>query len=147
MIVVDASVAAKWLLVETHSEKALALVVDASGAKQAIVAPSLLPFEVANILRQRMIRKTLTLADADRLMVQFLAFPVTLILPEGLSRRALAIADTLGLQAAYDAHYLALTERLGCDFWTDDQRLLRLVARRFPFVRWIGDYPAAGAAQ
>ncbi len=51
-------------------------------------------------------------------------------------------ADALGLPATYDAHYLALAEHLGCELWTDDQRLLRQVATSLPFVRWIGDHPA-----
>ena len=140
MIVVDASVAAKWILPEEHSGRALALVVDAAEAGQAIVAPPLLQFEVANILRQRMVREGLSLPDADRLMAQFLTFPVASTVPEGLSRRALAIADAHGLPAAYDAHYVALAAFLGCELWTDDQRLLRLVANKLPFVRWIGDY-------
>jgi len=55
--------------------------------------------------------------------------------------QALALADALDLAATYDAHYLALAEHLGCELWTDDQRLMRRVASSLPFVRWIGDHP------
>jgi len=55
-------------------------------------------------------------------------------------RRALQLADTYNLPAAYDAHYLALAEAFGCELWTDDQRLLRRVGGALDFVRWIGDY-------
>lgn len=139
MIAVDASVAAKWILPEEHSERALALVTTAAQTARAIVAPPLLPFEVANILRQRMIRQGLTLPSADRLMAQLLAFPVALVMPEGLSRRALAIADEHNLRAAFDAHYVALADLLSCELWTDDQRLIRQVGDKLPFVRWIGE--------
>ena len=55
------------------------------------------------------------------------------------------LADALDLPATYDAHYLALAEHLGCELWTDDQRLIRHVATSLPFVRWIGDHPATVA--
>ena len=100
MIVVDASVAAKWVIPGAHSETALALVADANDAGEIMVAPPLLPFEFANILRQHMVRRGLVLAEANRLMTQFLAFPVVLTMPAGLSQRALALADIIGLRAA-----------------------------------------------
>jgi predicted nucleic acid-binding protein len=53
---------------------------------------------------------------------------------------ALDFADTYGLPAAYDAHYLALADLLDCEFWTDDRRLLQRVGRDLPFVRWLGDF-------
>jgi len=52
------------------------------------------------------------------------------------------LADTHGLRAAYDAHYLALAQHLACDFWTDDQRLLRSLAGALPFVRDLDSDPA-----
>jgi predicted nucleic acid-binding protein len=61
-----------------------------------------------------------------------------------LHHQALVLADALGLSATYDAHYLALAEHLGCELWTDDERLIRQVTNSLPFVRWIGDHPATG---
>jgi predicted nucleic acid-binding protein len=37
-------------------------------------------------------------------------------------------------------HYIALAELLGATLWTADQRLLRALSGRLPFVRWIADY-------
>ena len=137
---VDASVAAKWVLKEDYAPLALALFRASMRAADVVVAPPLLPFEVANIIRKRMVRHALSLVDADALLAEFLTFPVTLMSPPDLHRQALALADAHGLPAAYDAHYLALAQHLGCDFWTDDRRLLRAVGGALPFVRWIGDY-------
>jgi len=143
MICVDASIAIKWLLKEERSDRAVALYDATATANQPIVAPALLPLEVTNILRQRMRGQDgISLIRATEHLAAFLAFPIEFHNPAGLHHEALVLADALGLPATYDALYLALAERLGCEVWTDDQRLLRQVAESLPFVRWIGDHPA-----
>lgn len=143
MICIDASVAVKWILDEERSDLAMALYEAVVQAGQSIVAPPLLPLEVTNILRQRMrANPGLSLKDATEQLNDFLALPVDYRNPMGLHHQALVLADALGLPATYDAHYLALAEHLGCELWTDDQRLMRQVAASLPFVRWIGDHPA-----
>ncbi len=86
MIVLDASVAAKLILPEQSSAQARALVAVCMQTADRMAAPSLLPFEIANILRQRMVRQGLPLADADTLMGDFLAYPIDLVAPAGLWR-------------------------------------------------------------
>ena len=44
-----------------------------------------------------------------------------------LHSRAMDIALRFSLPAAYDAHYLALTERLEAEMWTADRRLYHAV--------------------
>ena len=145
MICVDASVAIKWLLKEERSDRAIALYEATAKANQPIIAPLLLPLEITNILRQRMrTQDGISLTRATEHLAAFLALPIEFRNPAGLHFQALVLADALGLPATYDAHYLALAEHLGCQLWTDDQRLMRHVASRLPFVRWIGDHPAPG---
>jgi predicted nucleic acid-binding protein len=144
MIVVDASVAAKWLFPEDHSGLARDLALHPPGGDQRILAPPLLPIEVASLIRQRMRRVGLALPQAVELFEQFLAISVTTSSPPGLTQRALAIADQYGLPAVYDAHYVALAEDLHCDLWSDDQRLLRAVGVALPYVRGIGNYHSGG---
>jgi predicted nucleic acid-binding protein len=145
VIVLDASVAAKLILPEPHSNLAHALITDCAQATEPMLAPPLLAFEVANILRQRMVRQALPLVVADTLMADFLAYPIELVAPPGLHQRALAVADLYGLPAAYDAHYVALAQESSCDLWTDDQRLLRLLGGALPFVRGIATYQPPGS--
>jgi predicted nucleic acid-binding protein len=142
MFCADASLAAKWVLPEQHRDRALALLRATLAADEPIVAPHFLRVEVTNILRQRMRRPDtpLTLAEAAERLRAFLAIPLTLLTPDAVHEQALDLSDSYGLPAAYDAHYVALAQGLGCDLWTDDQRLLRTLAGRLPFVRWIGDY-------
>jgi predicted nucleic acid-binding protein len=143
MICVDASVAIKWLLNEERSDRAVALYGATANANQPIVAPPLLPLEITNILRQRMrTQDGISLTRATEHLAAFLALPIEFHNPAGLHHEALVLADALDLPATYDAHYLALAEHLGCELWTDDQRLIRRVATSLAFVRWIGDHPA-----
>ena len=142
MICVDASVAVKWVLNEERSDLAIDLYEAVVQADRSIVAPPLLPLEVTNILRQRMrVNPEVSLADATAQLDDFLALPIDYHNPVGLHHQALVLADAFDLPATYDAHYLALAEHLGCELWTDDQRLLQQVAESLPFVRWIGDHP------
>jgi predicted nucleic acid-binding protein len=140
MICADSSVAAKWSFVEEYSDEARALLRAALAQQEPIVAPPLLPSEVANVIRQRMRQGQVPLEEARALLAQFLALPIALQAPETLYDRALVLADEYDLPAVYDAHYVALAELLGATFWTADQRLLRTLGGRLPFVRSIADY-------
>jgi predicted nucleic acid-binding protein len=143
VISVDASVAVKWVLNEERSDLAIDLYEAVVQADRSLVAPPLLPLEVTNILRQRMrVNPEVSLTDATAQLDDFLALPIDYHNPVGLHHQALVLADAFDLPATYDAHYLALAEHLGCELWTDDQRLIRRVATALPFVRWIGDHPA-----
>jgi len=48
-------------------------------------------------------------------------------------------ADSPGAEpaAVYDAHYLALAERLGAEMWTADRRLCQAVGAALPWVRLV----------
>ena len=141
MICVDASLAAKWIIAEEYSDRALRLLATWVADGERICAPPLLTIEVTNIIRRRMLREGVTLPQAQRLLRQFLAFPVTAVNPAALYERALTLAVEHGLPAVYDAHYVALAELLGYELWTNDRRLLRALGGKLSFVKWIGDYP------
>ncbi len=141
MIVVDASVAAKWILPEEFSDNAKALYRAAVQTGEPIVAPPHFPAEVTNILRQRMRRTPpLPRGDALQLLTDFAAFPVDLLAPSGLHKQALILADDHDLPAVYDAYYVVLAQMQSCELWTDDRRLLRLLAGKLPFVRPVAAY-------
>lgn len=117
-IVTDASVAAKWLLVEDGSDRASALR-DQSG----LIAPSLIASEIGNALWKAVRRGDVSRADAlaalDAALLPFEA----LVPMEDLRLRALELAIDLS-HPIYDCFYLALAERERCPLVTADKRLL-----------------------
>ena len=99
-----------------------------------------MPFEVANALHRRVVRGDLAVEIAADLIQDLMSLGVALHETPHLHRRALELASQLKQGAVYDAHYLALAESLGCDFWTADQRLYHVAGLGVDNVRWIGDF-------
>lgn len=141
MIVVDASVAVKWIVPgEARTDEAFSLLNATLARREAIIAPPLLMYEAANIVRQKVRRGEIGPERALALVDGFLALPIERSTFPEFHRRAVAIAIEFDLPAAYDAHYLALAEAASCPLWTDDLRLVRQARDRFPALRWLGDY-------
>ena len=136
--VVDASVAVKWLFEEQDSEAAEALLISAGENNLKLVAPAILPAEVANALWKRMRR-----GDMDRLKTletgQRFEGICPLLLPiEDLVYRALELAID-SRHPVYDCLYVALAEGLPADLITADERLYRAFAHDFPGVHLLRD--------
>ena len=140
LVVVDASLAFKWLVSEENSDKARAI--SRSWANEGIqaTAPYLMPVEVTNALHRRVALGELTVEDAIRLLEHLLASGIELRDDPALHVKALQLASQLRQRAVYDAHYLALAETLGCDFWTADEGFYRAAVSVAPNVRWIGEF-------
>lgn len=138
--VVDASLAAKWLLDEDNYDRARSLARMWADDGILPVAPYLLPVEVANVLHRRVVRGELSLGMAVSLIETLLASGMELRETQQIHGRALELADELGQGAVYDSHYLALAESLDCDLWTADERFFRVAARESLAVKWIGNF-------
>ena len=139
-VVVDASLAFKWLVREEHTDKALAILRAWQNEEIRPTAPHLLPFEVSNALHKRVSRGELSVEGAVDLIGNLLTSQIELHQPWNLHGRALEIARRFDQAAAYDAHYLALAESLGCELWTADERFHRSVGGEMDHVRWIGEF-------
>lgn len=89
----------------------------------ALIAPALLFYEVVNGLYQY--KKHAQISDAMLLdtIATALALPIEIVESDEIHKQAAALASDLSLPATYDAHYLALAQRLGAEFWTADRRL------------------------
>ncbi len=138
-LVVDSSVALKWQVSENWSDVASQMLTDWVSQGVNVMAPSLLTGEIANALYKRVRRGEITIGDAVASMNDFLAFDIEYVPLRDVSVRALALAEQFALKATYDAHYLALAEREGCELWTADERLWNSVKDRLGWVQWIGN--------
>ena len=141
-VVVDASLAVKWLIEEDDSDKAHAALQSWVAQDITRIAPHLMPFEVANALHRRVLRGELSVGDSARMIARLLESRLELLQPPGLHVRALQLASQLKQAAAYDAHYLALAESFACELWTADERFYRAARPSIDNVRWLGDFVA-----
>lgn len=139
-VVVDASLAYKWLVREEYTDKALAIL--RTWLNEGIIpaAPHLLPFEVSNALHKRVIRGELTVEGAVDLIGNLLTSEIEFHNPWNLYGKALETASRFRQAAAYDAHYLALAESLDCELWTADEKFYRSVRQEMGQVHWIGEF-------
>jgi predicted nucleic acid-binding protein len=121
-LVVDASVAIKWVIDEPDSESALLL------RRHHLLAPDLLIPECANILWQKVRRNELTEQEAALAARLLERADVDLAPMRTLLEPAVQWAITLD-HPAYDCAYLALAITEACDFVTADEQLVRKSAR------------------
>jgi predicted nucleic acid-binding protein len=120
-LVVDASVALKWVLDEPGKEAADALL------DEVLVAPALWLVEAANALWRRNRRGELTSAEAAERLAELRNAPVTPLPQEDDLDAALALAAELS-HPVYDCLYLAAAIREDALVVTADRRFRDAVA-------------------
>jgi len=121
--VVDASVAVQWFAREPGSEVAAALV----EGNQPLVAPDIMPLEVANALWKKLRRGDVPAGDLQPAVTRILASDITLIPTLNLLERAVRLAFEIS-HPVYDCVYLVLAEERGAPLASIDERL-RAAAR------------------
>ena len=105
--------------------------------RRQVAAPALLYYEVTNALYRYQKLGLIGPTSVQQALEAALALPLRLYGEADLHWRALKLAGRLSLPAAYDAHYLALAEWLGAEFWTGDGRLARAVQATLPWVHLV----------
>lgn len=118
-LVVDASVAVKWLLEEDGSAQARGVL----SSRASLLAPELILAETSNVAWKKLRRGEITREHARAIvhLLPRLLDDIAGLAP--LSAAALTIARDLD-HPVYDTYYLALADREGVDLVSDDQRLL-----------------------
>jgi predicted nucleic acid-binding protein len=117
-VVVDASVATKWVIAEIGSDRANEL-----RTETELIAPSLIAAEIGSALWKAVRRGDVARTDA-LLAIRAVLLPFdTIVANEELHERALQIAIELR-HPIYDCFYLALAERERAPLVTADGRLL-----------------------
>ena len=114
-VVVDASVALKWVFDEPESEAAVAL------RAEDLIAPALWLAEAANALWRRSRIGDITPDEASSLLFELQNAPVVSLAMEPHLDRALKLATEIG-HPVYDCVYLALAVRHETHVVTADRR-------------------------
>ncbi|NEU77060.1 type II toxin-antitoxin system VapC family toxin [Hassallia byssoidea VB512170] len=102
------------------------------------VAPALIYYEVSNAFHRLSLAGQLLPEQAEQSLNAALNLNITLYGDAELHREAFTLARSLRLSATYDSHYLALAQRLGCEFWTADRRLYNSVQASLPWIHLVG---------
>ena len=136
-ICIDASIIIRLLVGGEGAEQVATLWQEWKTSDHQLVAPSLMPYEVANVLHQHVRHGSLQPVEADEALHIALSLNIQLYRETALHTQAVRLARELELPATYDAHYLALAQQLGAFFWTADQRLIRMVDNKLDFLRGI----------
>ena len=140
-LVVDASIAVKWVVEEDGTAEALTL-----RRRAKLIAPELLTAECANILWKKVQRDELSKDEAFLAAQLLQAAEIELLPTRSLLETATRTAIELD-HLAYDCLYLALAAERDCRFVTADERFLRKLSdghRRQFRDRVIGLQQAAG---
>ena len=140
VIVVDASVAAKWLVWagEPLETEAIALLRRRNCGEMEMLVPDLFWSEIGNVLWKAGQRGRCSPTEASDSITSLLAYELTTIESRLLLQAALEIA-TQHKRSFYDSVYLALAVAERATFVTADERLANAVAAYLP-VRWLGAY-------
>lgn len=145
-VVVDASVAVKWVIAEDLSDRAVALYEAGLASRLPSVVPPHFASEVVNAIYRRSRRKVqenqIPENRAKQVAEAFLKLRFRAVAPRGLYSEAFSFAVAHRQSSIYDALYVVLAGMLGVDFWTADLTLLRVVGPTAPWMRWIGEFEA-----
>lgn len=88
-----------------------------------IIAPTLFAYEITNVFYRMSVARQIFPEEAEKSLEEALNLGITFYGDKALHERALVLAKSLNLSAAYDSHYLALAERFKAEFYTSDKRL------------------------
>jgi predicted nucleic acid-binding protein len=118
-LVVDASVAVKWVLPEAGSDRAAAI----TAADTDLIAPSLACAEIGSAIWRAVLRGDVDAAEARGELRLAMAHYQRIVPLEEIADRAIELATRLR-HPIYDCFYLALAERERCPMITADRRLV-----------------------
>jgi predicted nucleic acid-binding protein len=136
-VVVEASVAVKWLLPEELSTEARRLLT----TEYELLAPDLLWAELGNVLWKRHRRRELDHPTTVELLRDFSRVPLELHSTDRWAVAALELAIQHGV-TVYDGLYLALAAGTGCRLVTADRRLQEVcrAGALIGLVEWVGEF-------
>lgn len=131
--VLDSSVAFKWSVPETDSDKALRLGDDFRAGVHDLLAPDIFPQELAHALTRAERQGRIVVGQAELFWGDVMTTPPRPYASLPVTARAIDISSRLRI-GVYDCLYVALAEREGCEFVTADDKLVKNLRAYFSFV-------------
>jgi predicted nucleic acid-binding protein len=138
-VVVDASVAIKWLSpfrLEVLAPRARGLLARWQQGAAELIAPDLIWLEVANAHWKAVRQNRCTVFDAQASLATLHAQKLTTVPSEQFIDLALRIALQHG-RTVYDSLYVALAHTLSCELITADEKLVKTLSGYF-HLTWLG---------
>jgi predicted nucleic acid-binding protein len=139
--VLDSSVAFKWVVPETHSDKTLRLREDFRKAIHELLSPDVFPIEIGHALTRPERQGRVSPANGWALWLAVMADAPRLHPSLPLLPRAYELSSLLRV-GIYDCLYVALAEREKCDLVTADDKLIKNLQKHFPFLRELASFPS-----
>jgi len=139
VLVVDASVAAKWVLPGVHepfSDEALRLLKQWLDRKINLIVPDFFWVELTNVLWKAVRRGRCTNETAGVALAALLDYQIPTIPSLNLLKPALQIGVLHG-RSVYDCIYVVLALEAKAELVTADEKLANALAAHFP-VKWLG---------
>ena len=137
-VCIDAGLAIKLVIPEPDTPQAEALFQQWKVNQVELIAPAFAAAEVDSVLRGKVVRGKILPAAAESAFQLAARLPIQFDLAADCRLRAWELATQFGFSTVYDAVYLALAERRGCEFWTADAKLYEWVKDRLGFVQLLG---------
>src|SRR6266496_2092874 len=122
--VIDSSVAFKWVVPETDSDKALLIRDDFRNGLVELLAPDVFPIEVSHALTRAERQVGIPVGSALPLLRDILITLPLLHRSLPILLRAVEISSQMRV-GVYDCLYVALAEGEKCDFVTADDKLVK----------------------
>lgn len=130
-IILDASVVIKWFTKEQDSDKAIVYLKSFYDNKITILVPSLIFYELGNILIKKKSSKNKTAEVKKKLQDIQLE-----IKDMGLEWFGKIYENSLDYSISfYDAAYITLMQKYNCEFVTADKKLYKKVKKKFSNIK------------
>ncbi len=135
-VVIDSSVAVKWLLPEPGTDRALALRDEIVRGRRRALAPAIIHAELANALWKRVAFTGMESRLAASMLAAFRDVPIELVSCDALALPALELACS-HRRSVYDCLFLALSVAADAPLVTADESFYNALRPSFPRLSWL----------
>jgi predicted nucleic acid-binding protein len=139
-VVADSNIYLAMVINDPLEKYADALIDQWTAQGVSVAAPYLFRYGLMSVVRKHVGRRTLSPQDGRESLTWLLKRPVKLFADDQLIERGYELASRYNRPSGYDSVYLALAERLDCEFWTTDLKFFNVVSPTMSRIKWLGSF-------